>query len=746
MTTRRDRAVSAWGRLVTRGRFVVVGAWVAAVVLCTLLLPTIREAQVGALGDLIPHDAEAIDAEIRSAELFGFPLLSRTIVVQRDRYGLSAGVQARTVRRAAALNARLWPDLDGIAGAAAITNALGEAPFSRERSTTALTYLFFPPDIGQVGRNGLAHLLVRQRMSAPEDATVGVTGAIPARAEQAKVIDDALPTVELVTIALVALTIGVYFRALGPPLLTLLAVALSYLVALRVIAALGKALGISVPSEVQPVIVVLLFGVMTDYTIFYLSRFRRRLREGAPRLEAAAATASEITPTVVAAGLAVVLAGAALVAAELGFLEAFGPGVALSVLVGLAVAVTFVPAMLAIFGRVLFWPRRVAAPVPASASEVEADSAPPRRGMVGFAVAHPWWVAGTCTVLLLACASGLPRLDPGNPIIRGLPSDSEPAVAYREASKGFTPGILSPTVVVVEGADIAHRRGALARFQRLLGRQRGVAGVAGPADQPLPRPIGAALSRTGDAARFLVVFTTDPLGAAAIRRLDRLSKRLPRLLERAGLPEAQASLAGDTALSAETVNRTLADTGRVVPAVLAALFLVLAVFLRALVAPLYMLAVSALVVAASLGLAVYVVQDLRYGEITYYVPFAAAVLLVSLGSDYTMFLAGRVWEAARTRSLNDAIVVGGSRAATSIAVAGGVLAASFAVLALVPLRPFRELAFIMAVGLLLDAFLVRPLLLPAIMRIVGERSAWPSRALARPQTPPPALEGAEAPG
>jgi RND superfamily putative drug exporter len=501
----------------------------------------------------------------------------------------------------------------------------------------------------------------------------------------------------------------------------------------RVIAAIGQAIGVSVPSEVQPVIVVLLFGVMTDYTIFYLSRFRRRLREGRSRLDAARDTTAEITPTVVAAGLAVAVAGAALIAAELGFLRAFGPGIAMSVVVGLAVAVTFVPAMLAISGRVLFWPRRIASAVPASASEVHAESAPPRRGLVGLAVAHPWWTAGLCIAVLLGCASGLPRLEPGNPLIRGLPADSEPVVAYRQASRGFTPGVLSPTVVVVEAPGIAARRGALARLQRLLAEQRGVAGVAGPADQPLPRPIGAALSRTGDAARYVVIFDADPLGAAAIRRFNRLSERLPRLLRRAGLADAQASLAGDTALSAETVNRTLDDTGRVVPAVIVALFVVLAVFLRALVAPLYMLAVSALVVAASLGLAVYVVQDLRYGELTYYVPFAAAVLLVSLGSDYTMFLAGRVWEAAQSRSLNEAIVVGGSRAATSIAVAGGVLAASFAVLALVPLRPFRELAFIMAFGLLLDAFLVRPLLLPALMRIVGQRSAWPSRRVGGPR-------------
>ncbi len=253
--------------------------------------------------------------------------------------------------------------------------------------------------------------------------------------------------------------------------------------------------------------------------------------------------------------------------------------------------------------------------------------------------------------------------------------------------------------------------------------------MAGPANNPLPQEMGATLSRTGDAARFVVVFRSDPLGARAIRRLGRLRERLPDMLAAAGLADAAASIAGDTALAEETVDRTLGDGLRVLPLLLAALYLVLAVFLRALVAPLMMLTASVLVVAAALGLSVYVVQDLIWGEITYYVPFAAAVLLVALGSDYTMFLAGRVWEAARTRPLRDAIIEGSSRAATAIAVAGGLLAASFALLVLVPLRPFRELAFVMATGLTLDAFLVRPLLLPALLSLVGERSAWPSRRL-----------------
>jgi RND superfamily putative drug exporter len=411
----------------------------------------------------------------------------------------------------------------------------------------------------------------------------------------------------------------------------------------------------------------------------------------------------------------------------------------MSVLVGLAVATTFVPAAMAIAGRSLFWPLRVSEPVPATGADVE-DAPRARRSSrgrraVGLAVAHPKLMVLACVMLLAGCASGLARIHPGNGLIRGLPSGSEPVRAYRAASQGFTPGLLSPTVIVVERRGIVARRAELAALQRRLAAFGDVAAVAGPASNPLPAELGAALSRTGDAARFVVVFRTDPLGARAIRRLGRLRDRLPGMLAASGLADATASIAGDTALAEETVDRTLGDGLRVLPLLLAALYVVLAVFLRALVAPLLMLLASTLVVAAALGLAAYVVQDLRYGEITYYVPFAAAVLLVALGSDYTMFLAGRVWEAARTRPVREAIVEGSSRAATAIAVAGGLLAASFALLVLVPLRPFRELAFVMSAGLVLDAFLVRPLLLPALLSLAGEHSAWPSRRLTLDRLP-----------
>jgi putative drug exporter of the RND superfamily len=727
------RGAFAWA--VVRLRWVVLAGWLAAAVVVVAALPTIREAQVGALGDLVPRNSEAVDAELRSSELFRFPLLSRTLVVQRDANGLDAEQQAQVAQRALAINRGEIRSLRRVAGALPISNALGRSEFARERSTTAITYLFFQPEVGREDRQILAERLA-ERTRRGFDGFVGVTGAVAARSQQSEVISEALPLVELATLLLVALVVGLHFRAVGAPLVTLAAVGISYVVSIRLIAWIGQKLGVSVPSEVEPVIVVLLFGVVTDYSIFFLSRMRARIADGEDPRTAVVRGTAELLPIIVTAGLTVVAASASLIAAQLGFLEAFGPGVALAVLVGLLVAITLIPALLAIGGGALFWPRRPG--IEASREDVAEEPSEQRRRRRGrsraldLATRRPRMVAAGVTALLALAATGLATIDLGNPLIRGLPESADAREGYREASRGFAAGILSPTMLVVEGDGITTERQRLRRLQRLIEDRRAVAAVAGPADQPSEREFGAVLSSTGDAARFFVVLRTDPLGGRAIKRLRALRTALPRLLDEAGLADASVAIAGDTALVEETIDKTVDDLGRVAPVAILVLLAILAIFLRALVAPLYLVAASMLALAASLGLTGYVFQGLLdHDEITYFVPFAAAVLLLSLGSDYNIFLVGRIWDEARRRPLRDAVRVAGARAATPITIAGLVLAGSFALLALVPIQPFRELAFAMAAGLLIDAFLVRTLLVPALIVLVGERSGWPGRRLQR---------------
>lgn len=142
-------------------------------------------------------------------------------------------------------------------------------------------------------------------------------------------------------------------------------------------------------------------------------------------------------------------------------------------------------------------------------------------------------------------------------------------------------------------------------------------------------------------------------------------------------------------------------------------------FLRALIAPLYLLASTVLAVGAALGLTVVLFQGLLgHDGLIFYIPFAAGVLLVSLGSDYTIFSVGYLWDEARRRPLPQALAVAVPRSTRAITAAGVTLAASFALAALIPLAPFYEL--------------VRSVLVPALISVVGRASGWPGKRLAKP--------------
>ncbi len=237
---------------------------------------------------------------------------------------------------------------------------------------------------------------------------------------------------------------------------------------------------------------------------------------------------------------------------------------------------------------------------------------------------------------------------------------------------------------------------------------------------------------SGGAARLLVVYRTDPYAATALDQVGALRARLPALVAAAGLGRPRTALAGDGPVAHDTVAMIRSDLVRVVAAVLLVNLVLLILFLRALIAPVLLVAASALSVAAAIGITTWTFQTLLgYGQLTYYVPFAAGVLLVSLGSDYNVFVAGRVWQEARVRPFRDALRIAPARTAAAVRTAGITLAASFGLLAIVDVRAFRELAFTMAVGILLDTFFVRPLLVPSLVSLFGELSGWPGGHLAR---------------
>ena len=729
--------------IVVRLRWLVVAAWLAAAVAATLWLPSLQQAESSSLGDLVPADAEAVKAAERSQELFSVPITAQTAVVQRDPDGLNAEAQARVAERA--VEAR-EDQGDGISFALPLVNTARLVPGSREDSTTAITFLFFEPGTSIGEETRIARDWAEREAGEPDDALVGVTGSVPARLAQWQEIESALPWVTLATILLVFAILSVNYRALGAPLVALFGAGVSYLVAVRVAAWVGERWGVAIPSDVEPIMVVLLLGIVTDYSVFFLSGMRRRLAAGEDPREAAIGATSQYLSIVATAGLIVACGAAALLAGKLEFFRAFGPGMALTVIVSLAVSLTFVPALMAIGGRAIFRPSLPASPPPE-------DLAAPRRGrrieswsesLAHFATSKPIaLVVLLATLAVAAVASrGLAETELGFTAIRGLPEEAEERQAAVAAGEGFAPGILAPTVLLVEQASGPLDEESFAALQERLAADPGVAAVVGPADEAAREIEGLVVSPAEPAGRFLVVLADEPHGGPAIETLDRLRSEIDTLVADSGFEEASAAFTGETALAAETVNTLTGDLVRIAIAAFAVNLILLMIFLRAVVAPLYLLLASALAFAATLGLTTFVFQTLLgHEEITYYVPFAVAVLLLSLGSDYNVFLVGRIWQEAETSSVRDAVATAAPRASRTIAIAGLALAFSFATLAFIPLREFREFAFAMTVGVLLDAFVVRALVVPALVSLFGELSWWPARrrpALRPTEDAPPA--------
>ena len=722
---------------VVRLRWLVVAAWIAGAAAATIWLPGLDVAGSQPLGGLIPKNAEALEAGRLSAELFPIPIRTEIALVEQRQSGLTEDEITGIGERAAAIDDAGGAHPSRAIYALPIVNDPRLFPEAREHGTTAITWLAFPLDEGLHAQGEWAEQIAAESEVARAGGSAGVTGSIPARLAEFDAIGEALPLVEAATVGVIAILLAAMFRSLVAPLVALVAAGLAYLVALGLIGWVGQAMDVSIPADVEPLVVVVLLGIVTDYAIFFLSGVRARLEAGDARLEAAESATVRVIPVVVTAGLIVSLGAASLLAGELEFFRAFGPGLALAAIVGLAVSMTLVPALLAVLGRVAFWP---SPPFPSGptamrlAREDEQNPVTLRARAARLATNRP--VAALMVLITLGviavAASGLRETNLGLTLVRGLPEDAEPNVADRNAGQGFAAGIIAPTEIIVEGSGLASNREGLVRLEEQLDSADGVAMVVGPREAPDDLAEGIVIAEGGNAARYAVVFDAPAVGGEAIDDLERLRETMPELLADSGLEGAEASFAGDTALAEETVNSTMGDVWRIGLTALAVNFVLLAVFLRALVAPLVLLATSVAALAATLGVTTYLFQDLLgYDELTYYVPFAAAVLLVSLGSDYNVFVAGEIAREADRRPLREAVAVAAPRASRAIAVAGVVLAASFATLAIVPLRAFHELAFALAVGVLVDAFLIRSLLVPGLISLLGRVTFWPGRRASR---------------
>jgi RND superfamily putative drug exporter len=333
-------------------RYLIVAGCIAALLLAVAFLPPLATASSGGLSALIPKNTAAAGAETDATRLFGAPLDAPVAIVQRNPRGMPKAALDRSVRSAITVD-RTLPELSGrlargapaaaalaqagysgtaqvltgpvspgppggirgLAGALPVPNTSGLVRGTREHSTTVITFLYFQPGTSPADQAAGASAYAHWYLSYPSSDVVGVTGPVAAQAIQNGIIEHDLGWVELFTVLAIAVIVGVRFRAVGAPLVTLACAGTAYFLANRIVAWTAGRMGAALPADVGPVLVVLLLGVTTDYSVFFLSGMRVRLAEGVGRLPAARLATAEFAPIIAAAGLIVAASTASLMVA-----------------------------------------------------------------------------------------------------------------------------------------------------------------------------------------------------------------------------------------------------------------------------------------------------------------------------------------------------------------------------------------------------------------------------------------------
>jgi RND superfamily putative drug exporter len=459
---------------------------------------------------------------------------------------------------------------------------------------------------------------------------------------------------------------------------------------------LARAFDFSTSGQSVGIMAILVFGAGTDYALLLIARYREELRRHERPADAMAVALRQAAPAILASGGTVMLGLACLLAADLNSNRSLGPAGIVGIASALLLTLTLLPALLLIAGRKVFWPF---VPQVGSASAEESGF----WGRVGQWVSrHPRRIWIATTVLLLAFAAGAIGYTISFTQEDQFTSKPEAIEGTILIAQSFPAGAAQPAVV------IANRDQADA----VLPAIQGVTGVADA------RPSG----ETGDLVSFAVTLAAAPGSEDAFATIRDLRAALD------DVPEADALVGGPDAQSYDTDRASARDQLVVIPLVLVVVFLVLAALLRSLLAPLLLLATSVLSTLAALGVTVVIFQRLLgYDGLQAGVLLLGFVFLIALGVDYNIFLMSRVHEEApligtRPGMLKALAVTGGV-----ITSAGIVLAATFAVLGILPLVALAQVGFLVSFGVLLDALLVRSVLVPAITLDLGKRIWWPSQ-------------------
>ncbi len=747
-----SRFFASLGRFVVRFRYLVVLAWIVGTFLAVQFLPTLSSVAKDTTSGFLPADSPSMHAAALAAPFQDTSLAAATLVAARDT-GL-------TPADGAALD-QLEATIHGIANVKVVVD-FGVSPDGQARQALIQANVpAFSPGPDAIAVVDAIRSAIRSA-SVPAGLQVHLTGQLATIVDASASMTSSQGQTQLLSVLFIVVLLLLAFRAALAPIVTLLPAGFVLALSGPVIAEATR-LGVQVSTITELMLIVLVLGAGTDYGVFLVFRVREELRRGLTPHEAVVRSVSRVGESITFSALTVIAALMSLVIAEFAFYQALGPALAIGIALMLLAGLTLLPALLAILGRAVFWP--------SGASPHRGDHAGlwDRVGVMATRRPGPTLVAG----LVLFVGLGATLLTTGIAgfgFSTGAPPGTDSGDGAALLDTHFPSSNAGRIAVLMRfGASVWDEPRVLGTAQSGLAALPEFNGLVGPLnpngipltpDQlvqlhttlgpaallpPQPpttitvpvamyeayRTTAQLISADGHTIQFSVEFANgDTTSPAALDAVPAMRADVDRVAHAVGA--ADSGVYGQVAFAADIARISGSDLNRIVPIVAVLIALLLAIVLRSAVAPVYLVLSIVLSYLASLGLVGIVFVHLGGQDgINFLLPFLMFVFLMALGSDYNILIMSRIREEAHELPLRDAVARAIGRTGSTITTAGMILGGTFAVLAVAGGSAgggqIQQIGYGVAAGVLLDTFLVRSLLVPSLVVLLGRRNWWPSR-------------------
>ncbi|PQD93873.1 MMPL domain-containing protein [Pradoshia eiseniae] len=528
------------------------------------------------------------------------------------------------------------------------------------------------------------------------EANFYITGPAGIAGDTTKLFESADVKLLFATVLIILVLLIVIYRSPLLAFIPLLATVIVYQVTNQTVALLGAG-GLEINNSTTSIMSILLFAAVIDYSLFVFSRFREELNRYEDKHEAMKHAMRATGEPVFFAGGTVLAAMLILFFADFRDYQNFAPVFGTAMLIIMLASITLVPALFTLFGRKAFWPK-----VPKYGEETEV-----KHGIWGpvakFVVNKPGLSGGLVAIFMLVTALNVFNLDFEFNSVKNFPEDLPSRVGYEIVEEKFNKGDLAQTTVLLESEESMSEEQVAAFAQRLNDYDEIYSA----------RPSG--ITDDGQAAKITVSLTMNPYSSEAIDFIEELRGDSDQLQDDAKL-DADIAYTGTTAKLADEREINSGDIIKIVSLETLLILVLLFVLTRSFKMPLYMMATILLSYASALGLGLFLVDVLfGYDAISTRVPVYAFIFLVALGIDYNIILVSRFLEERTKHSVKEALEIAIRNTGGVISSAGIILAATFAALMIMPIADLFVFGFMVAIGIIIDTFLVRGMLLPALI-------------------------------